>query len=201
MTQDDLTYLRELAASGDSGPNYGGRFYVLWGVLVALAMALHGYSVQSGFGAANPLIFPAIWIAFAILGITGNIFFGRAVRALDMSGSVSNRLDAAVWQGVALGIFAFVAGLAAFIIQTGQSPLFWDLIVPVAFLFYAVAFFVNARMGGSAMNVILAIVAFAGAIFLMTWVGTATLYFIASALAVIIMVVPGLLLLARERAA
>ena len=199
MNTNDLSYLREMAATGENAPQYGGRFYLFWGLWTALAMTAHGAITDGLLAGGDARAFPLLWVGYGVVGLIVSMMLSRSLATRPMAGSWGNRIDRAVWQGAALAILGYVIAIIAYQLVSTPILVLFDTNVPVAFLLYAVAFFVIARLGGSTMNVVLAVISVVGAAWLMTQLGTAQLYYQAAVLVVLVTALPGLLMMLRER--
>ena len=195
---EDLDYLRALAESGEHAPLLGGRFYVLWGVLIAFAYTAH-YAIMTGLiGTLNWL--PFLWISIVAIGLIGQFLLLQRFtkHAVPGGGSAGNQTSIYVWQFAGIAMFALFAGLILRIAIGFGEPSEMDWSIPVVFALYSVAM---GASGGMAKNKILMRAAwlsaavFAGAMLL---VGRAELYLLAAAGIAATALLPGLLLMRAE---
>ncbi|HYG28932.1 MAG TPA: hypothetical protein VD887_01835 [Allosphingosinicella sp.] len=195
-TREDIQYVRQLAESGAHAPLLGGRFMVWWGLLLTGAYTAHHFALEGAFGDGKT-IFAAIWAAFALLGMAGQLVLARSMGPKSGSGSAGNRASRSVWTAAAFAIAAMVVGVAV-AARSGAGPATFDWIVPVAFAVYACALTVT---GSLARNTI-TMAAGAGAV-VMVGLYTALIlaperYLLAAAGVFLTVLVPGLLLLRAE---
>jgi hypothetical protein len=175
----------------------GGRFMAWWGLLVAVAWLLQHLALTGWIGDGSGTIFGMIWLGFSIIGVTGQVILARTMGPRAGAGSAGNRASRSAWVNAAFAIGAVVVG-AAIAASRGIGSGIFDLTVPVAFATYAGALIVTGSLSGD--RTIMA--AGAGAI-AMAGVFTALFvdpnrYLAASAGAALTVLLPGLLLLARE---
>ncbi len=193
---DDIAYVRQLAESGARAPLIGGRFMVLWGVLVPVAWIAHHYALNGGFG-DNGTKFALIWMVFGLSGGVGQTVLGHSMPAMAGAGSAGNRAARAAWAAAASAILSMVIG-AIFAAYSGRGYGTFDWITPVAFAVYACAQIVSGALAGNR------IVRAAGAVaVVMVGLFTALIehpdrYLVAAGGAALSILVPGLLLLRAE---
>ena len=193
---EDIAYVRQLAESGARAPLLGGRFMAWWGLLVAIAYALHHFALRGAIGDGRT-IFAFIWIGFAITGVLGQIVLARTMPAKSGAGSAGNRASRSAWVAAGCAIASVVLG-ATVAARSGAGPGVYDWSVPVAFSVYACALVVTGSL--SANRVILA--AGAGAIAMAGLFAALILnpdrYLLASLGAALTVLLPGLLLVRAE---
>ena len=66
-SDDDISYVRQLAESGARAPLIGGRFMAWWGLLVAAAWTAQ-YLAANGFIGDGRTIYGIIWVSFGAVG-------------------------------------------------------------------------------------------------------------------------------------
>ncbi|HEX8364591.1 MAG TPA: hypothetical protein VF603_04820 [Allosphingosinicella sp.] len=195
-SREDIQYVRQLAESGAHAPLLGGRFMVWWGLLLTGTYTAHHFALQGAFGDGKT-IFAAIWAAFALLGIAGQLLLARSMGPKSGSGSAGNRASRSVWTAAAFAIAAMVVGTAV-AARRGSGPATFDWIVPVAFAVYACALTVTGSLARNRITM----AAGAGAV-VMVGLYTALIlaperYLLAAAGVFLTVFVPGLLLLRAE---
>lgn len=141
----DIARLRAIAEEGRHLPLLGGRYYILWGATLALAMVLNAAVVLRW------LAWPAMslaWLWFGLTGLAAIIsrlpgFKKPSVRARGQ-GTLSNRVERAAWNigGALLGASAltiFVRGWLVFV-QTGDAGGYalFAMMLPLTFAVYAI---------------------------------------------------------------
>jgi hypothetical protein len=201
MTQDDmradLDYLKTLAEGGAQAPSVGGRFALWWGGLGGLVLLIHWAIITErlglGYGALTPL-----WIGFLIVGGLGSAVLGRSIRGKPGLGSPGNRLSDAVWpaMGLSTSVFFFAVMGAVF---TGQlDQVFFNLMLPVALLGYAIGWMSTAFMVRSwayALPAAAALTGMAACLFALT---DPAIYLIAALTVIASAAVPGAIQMLRE---
>jgi hypothetical protein len=194
-SSDDLAYVRHLAESGARAPLIGGRFMAWWGLLITAGWTAQHFAVNGIIGDGN-LIFGYIWGSFSILGMLGQFLLARSMPAKAGGGSAGNRASQVIWGAGACAIVSMVVGVALLARTVGYDVFDW--IVPVAFAVYAVALIVTGSLAGDGV----ARIAGFGAV-VMVGLFTAFIldpnrYLIAAGGGALTVLLPGLLLLARE---
>jgi hypothetical protein len=194
--QEDLRYVRQLAESGANAPLLGGRFMVLWGLLLTVAYIAHHFALAGRIGDGKG-VFAIIWIGFSVLGMLGQLVLARSMPAKAGAGSAGNRASRTVWVAAAFAIGSMVAGSTA-AAATGAGPAAFDWIVPVAFSVYACALIVTGSLARNRVTT----AAGAGAV-LMVGLFTAMIlspdrYLLAAAGIALTVLLPGLMLLKAE---
>ena len=194
-SSDDLAYVRQLAESGARAPLIGGRFMAWWGLLITAGWTAQHLAVNGIIGDGN-LIFGYIWGSFSILGMLGQFLLARSMPAKAGGGSAGNRASRVIWGAGAGAIVSMVVGVALLARTVGYDVFDW--IVPVAFAVYAVALIVTGSLAGEGI----ARIAGFGAV-VMVGLFTAFIldpnrYLIAAGGGALTVLLPGLLLLARE---
>ena len=194
-SQDDLSYLRRLSESGAHAPLNGGRFMAWWGLLVTAGWTAQHLAVNGIIGDGGA-IFGIIWGSFGVLGMLGQFLLARSMPGKPGEGSAGNRASRVIWGAGAAGILSMVIGVAVLAQTSGYAVFDW--IVPLAFAVYACALIVT----GALANERIALFAGYGAV-VMIGLFTAFIldpnrYLVAAGGAALTVLLPGLLLLARE---
>ena len=192
---EDIAYVRQLSESGARAPLIGGRFMAWWGLLVTLGWTAQHFAVNGVIGDGN-LIFGYIWMSFAVAGMVGQYLLVRSMPPKAGGGSAGNRASQVIWGAGACAIVSMVVGVALLARDVGYDVFDW--IVPVAFAVYACALIVTGALAGD--NIVKT--AGYGAV-VMVGLFTAFIldpsrYLIAAGGAAATVLLPGLLLLARE---
>ena len=194
--ESDLAALRMLAEQGRDRPLLGGREFVVFGLAIALASAIHG-AIVADWLPLPPASLAIVW--FVVIG--GAVFATRMTRAGKTAIGVANRVEWEVWRagGWVLGVLAI--GILAHAMLTGvEGYRLFALMPPVTFGVYAIAL---AASSAAARADYLRPYAALSVVFLALTVmlaSTVWLYWTAAVGALVVSVLPGLALLRRERA-
>ena len=189
---DDLAYVREIAESGAKAPSLGGRYLVMWGVLMSATMMLHWAIITGLIRVDSPYALLALWIGASVLGTIGNFVISTSMKSRPGCSAAHNRVDRVVWPVADTGIFACFLGVTLAVTLRGAPPIVFDTLLPIAFLAYGIAFAGRAAFLNETINwaqVIGSIVLVGLTMFL---VGTPSLYLV-SALGIFgLTVIPGI---------
>ena len=197
----DFTELRALAEEGRNRPLLGGRHFVLFGLAIVLASALHAAIV------ARILAWPPFSIAI-VWGVVmgGASIIGRTLPQKTAALSVGNRVERAVWAAsgavlatMALGIFAFAAlQLRA----TGDPASFqlFALMPPITFGVYAIALAASAEAARAAFLKPFAALSIAFLVLTVLLAHSVWQFAAMAAGALVVSVLPGVALLRRDPA-
>ena len=193
--RDDIRFAARLAEQGARAPLVGGRFMAWWGLLVAAGWSAQHLAVNGLIGDGN-VVFGYIWGSFAILGLGGQALLARSMPAKAGEGSAGNLASRPVWAAAAFTIVSMVAGVALLAPRVGYQVFDW--IVPVAFAVYACALIVTGRLAGERIVVLAGYGAAAMVGLFTAFILHSDRYLIAAAGAAATVLLPGLILLARE---
>jgi hypothetical protein len=193
---DDIDYIRRLSESGARAPLLGGRFMAWWGFLVAAAYVAQHLAINNVIGDGKT-IYGIIWGSFGLLGALGQMLLSRSVAGKAGSGSAGNRATRSVWVGAACAIGSMVVG--TFILaQNGGGREAFDWIAPVAFAVYACCLVVMGALAGDRMVVAAGIGAAVMVGLFTAFILHHDRYLLAAAGSAVTVMLPGLLLVARE---
>ena len=194
-TQDDLSYIRQLSERGARAPLIGGRFMAWWGLLIVAGWTAQHFAVNGIIGNGTT-IFGVIWFSFGIVGTLGQIALARSMPAKAGAGSAGNLASRVVWAAGAFAIVSMVIGVAVLAQSTGYQVFDW--IVPVAFAVYAVALIVTGTLASEKIVTVAGYGAVATIGLYTAFILDPNRYLIAAAAAGMTVLLPGVLLLARE---
>lgn len=107
---DDVDYLRELAESGATGAPSGGKYFLLWSVVVATGLFLTYGSATQGLPIAHDQM-NYVWAAVLAAGWIASFLMGSTDSARPESARFANRLTSAMWVAAGIGLTAIFAGL------------------------------------------------------------------------------------------
>ncbi len=193
----DLGYLRDLAEEGRHAPLMGGRFAVMWGVLISAVLLGHWMIVTGqtslGHGAIGYL-----WVGMVIIGGIGSAILGRSMKGKPGVGSVGNRAENAVWMASGFAIMAYWLAILAGLIVGKADMGILDTIMIMAFSIYGICYVTVGSLSGNR-----GMYGFAGLCFVAAIVNGALIhqpvaYLVAAIFVVLTTIVPGLLSIRRE---
>ncbi|VAV89124.1 hypothetical protein MNBD_ALPHA06-1393 [hydrothermal vent metagenome] len=194
---NDLGYLRALAEEGRNAPLLGGRFAVMWGVLVAIAL-LAQWLILSGLAGLKPQALGVVWITMMVVGALGSVVLGRSLRNKPGIGSFGNRAESAVWSAGGFAIFVYwLAITAGVVIGKGGAGLF-DSIMIAAFAIYGVCYFTSGNLSGNHTLRVIGALCFLAAIIMGALIHQPISYLVAAIFVVLVTVVPGFMQLRAE---
>lgn len=108
---DDVDYLRELAESGATGAPSGGKYFIVWAIVVATGLFLTYAAVTQSLPIALDQI-NYVWAAVLATGWIASFLMGSADSARPEAARFANRLTSAMWIAAGIGLTAIWAGLA-----------------------------------------------------------------------------------------
>lgn len=192
--EDNLAYVREVAEAGRKAPYIGGIDLTVFGGLTAAAFASHWAIGAMG---APPVLYPILWMGYgALMGLAGGYTTKRAKR-LPGAGAIGNRVDGVVWNGVLFAILAMVVGILGRAYLSGD-PKIVNWMLASSFCLYGVALYTTGRMADQKLLTAAAFLSFVSAAVTALLVDHRHVYLVGAALVGLVMVLPGLVLLARE---
>lgn len=195
--ESDLAYVRELAEAGARAPQLGGRFLVWWGLLAAATMTTH-YLIYVRVLEWPVWSLPALWFSFGVVGSIGSAVLGRSIANKPGVGAVPNRVEAALWLGVNAGLLSYVAGVIAGVTTGALGEVFFNTILPVAFVGYGIVWVTLAQIARSGLFLLPGVAALAGAVAAVVTVTTPSVYLVGAVTAFASTVIPGVLFLMNE---
>ncbi len=201
MTADDaradLAYVRELAESGHRAPLLGGRFLAWWGGLAACTFLIH-WMIWIGVIALGPNWLGALWIGFIVIGSAGMWALDRSMRGKPGSGSIGNRAQAAIWPVIGGCLLVYFLAVVTGATAGRLDPVFFNTMLPVSFLGYAIGWLSNAIILRSVRLAVPGVISLAGMYACMLMVTTAEVCLVAAATMAASTFIPGLLMMRAE---
>jgi hypothetical protein len=185
--QAQLGRIREVMDRARAERVRGGDIYVAWGVVIVLCIL-----ATLGADAAG---WPWGWVSFPVLCTLTGIWTGVRSRALGLQRmSYGGKIEASLWGAVSLGLVALLGGGLA----TGVLAL--EAVVPVVTVLTGAAVLVSGTAFGERMLQVsgAGFVLLAAPCFLLPW---RTQYALFAVALVVGYIVPGVILVRRERAA
>ena len=193
----DLDYLRDVAASGLRAPLLGGRFFIWWGGLAALALTAH-WTILAGLTPFGQPALGFLWMSYGLIGLTGSALLGRSVRRKPGRGATPVRAERAVWGAMVLSVTAWALGCVAAALSGRAPMMIFDTIPLVAFLGYGVSFSVTAALGGPSWMRLTGWASFIAAGLGLSLIGRPEFYLLCAACVGVLAIIPGILLLRAE---
>lgn len=198
---DDLAYVRALAEEGAHAPLISGRYYVVWGGLMAAAsffVYLNAIEIVQ-LGQAG---FMAPWFVALALGWAASYAMRSKMQTKPGAATVGNQTAFSVW--FAVGVFMttlFVALLFAHDKYTdiGVPAYFlFSLLFPIGFGVYGVAFMATATAARAGWLRYFSILSWGFAAASLFYLATATQFLVGAIGLALCAAAPGVLLMRRE---
>ena len=198
--QDDLRMMRELAEEGRTRPLLGGREVVIFGLAIAFASLLHA-ALNYDLLPWPPMALAGIWFGTMILAV----LIAKAMRGGGGKPTTANRVEMEVWRagGYVIGILAATIFAFAMLgqVQDGSNIRFFlfTLIPPVVFGVYAIAMAASSAASRDPSLRGYAVMSIALLVATTLLAGSPTQYLVMAVGAVLVSILPGIVLLRRER--
>ncbi len=197
----DLAYVRSLAEEGAHAPLVGGRFYVIWGGLMAAAsllVYLNAIGVTK-FGVAG---FMAPWFLALAIGWGLSFLISRGVREKPGAATLGNKTAGSVWFAVGVFMTMFFGALLFAhdnYVGAGVPAYFlFSLLYPIGFGVYGVAFMATAVAARLTWLKYFAAASWAFSACSLFFLASAHQFLIGAVGLVICTLAPGILLMRRE---
>lgn len=201
MTQsplaEDLEFVRQMAEEGASAPSIGGRFAVLWGIVISVALALHWSAFQS-WSPVQPEHLLFTWLIPVGIGMAVMFFLGSGLIDKPGASAPGNRAGEAIWSVLGPGFGVLFGGVAVAVYAREQSPMLFNMIMPAAFLAYAGAAGVSAVLFRQKSQWAVALICLAACFGTAALANTSEAYLVAAICVFVTQVIPGLLDLRAE---
>jgi hypothetical protein len=190
----DLAYARTLAEEGRQAPLIGGAFLVLFGVLLAIAYAVH-WALLTG---QIPMLFAGWnWLAFGVCAFAGSMLLRGRVKQMPGASAIGNRAERTVWRGVSIAILVVVIGAIVQASLTGQVGV-TNAIMAAGFGLYGVALYATAVIGGHRWLAPFAYLAWLISGVLWAFMNEPWAYLLAAAGSVLVLLIPGIISMRGE---
>jgi hypothetical protein len=108
---EDVDYLRELAESGATGAPSGGKYFLVWAVVVTAGLLITYGAVSKNIPLAADQLNYA-WGAMLAAGWIASFLMGSSDGAKPEAARFANRLTSAMWIATGIGLTSVWAGLA-----------------------------------------------------------------------------------------
>lgn len=194
---EDLEYVRTLAEAGRAAPPVGGRFMVLWGLLVPATMATHWAIVTDRLD-IPPQALLWIWMG---MGVGGGILSGLLRRVVDKAPGASatnNRMSSAVWGAMPVGLMTAFTGIFAGQAFFDAPILMWNVIPGLALALYGAAYLSESFFQKSGLGIFSGVASLMASAACFALIQSADIYLIAAVGVVISTLVPGVIAWVRE---
>ena len=199
-TETDLAMLRALAEEGRYAPLAGGRYLVGFGLLAACGNA--GFWALGQWDGLTHSIMTFALIGFMILfGVAVSVFTNRRGEMARQE-TVLNKVESLVWStsGIAMAVYVGIVTLRG-VLGLDTPPILLGFIGVIAFLHYAVAFFVTAGLSRQTWLRIPAAGSLMAAVIVGLMADTPLVMPVSAGFVVLLAVVPGMLLMRAEKSA
>jgi len=194
---NDLEYVKTLAEEGATTPLLGGRFGLMWGVLMTITFFLH-WAILIEIIPVHPQNLIFFWMGFMLIGGISSFVLDRMMSRKPGMNSVANRVEGHVWAMFSMMLLTLAIGtLLNILFQGGTSRLF-ELMVIFAFAGQGMAYGVVAKMSGQKLMQRTSIASLIASIICFSVYGTLTLYLIAAISTVITVIIPSLISMHHE---
>ncbi|NOT42284.1 MAG: hypothetical protein HOP13_17560 [Alphaproteobacteria bacterium] len=107
---DDVDYLRDLAESGATGAPSGGKYFIVWSLVIATGLILTYAAATKSLPIAQDQL-NYVWAAVLAAGWAASFLMGSTDSAKPESARFANRLTSAMWIATGIGLTAIFAGL------------------------------------------------------------------------------------------
>lgn len=194
--QDDIAYMRSLAHEGRHAPLLAGPILVTAAIVFGGA-SIGQWALQSGAFHISPWAQLWLWIASAIIFTVALITLIGRMKGKPGINSAGNKAVGAAWSAVGYGIFVTWLALVALSVRTEN----WSFmaVMPTAVLVaYGSAWMVGAAMTRTRWMSFTALAAYAGAVAVAWFIGSALIYLVFAVVLMAIALVPGIILMRQE---
>ncbi len=187
--RDEIAWMKQLAEEGRDAPILGSSIGVWWGTISFVMMLVH-------WGALTGRIPIAIeniglwWVSYAIIGSIGTALVVQSMRGKSGANSLGSRVSGAAWMLAGVGIFAFVIGCVIATFAYGAPFWIFNVILPVAFICYGIAFGMIGLLVRNLASGITAAVSFTVALLMFPFLLGSTIYLIAAFAILLVTVLP-----------
>lgn len=196
---NDLGYLRALAEGGRNAPLLGGRFAVMWGILVSSALVLN-WMILAGHTNFDPQAVLFVWLGMGGIGAIGSVILGRSLQDKPGCGSFSNQVESTVWSAGGFSIFIYWLAIMAGVLFGKANYEAFASIMVMAFCIYGVCYFTTAKLSQNRAIYGIAALCFIAAIISGALINQAISFLIAAIFVVLTTVIPGIISMRREPA-
>lgn len=194
---EDLDYVRTLAEAGRTAPPVGGRFMVLWGLLVPIMMATH-WAIVTDRLAIPPQALLWMWMGMGVLGGIASGILGRAVENAPGASAANNRMSSAVWGAMPLALMAAFAGIFTAIQFLDAPLLLWNVIPGLALALYGAAYLSVSFFQKSGLGIFSGVASLVTAGLCFALIQRPDIYLIAAVGVVVSTLIPGVIAWVRE---
>ncbi|MEQ9314406.1 MAG: hypothetical protein RLN72_01055 [Henriciella sp.] len=195
---DDLSYLRDLAESGQNAPLLGGRFLAWWGGAASIAYVSH-YLIATGALGLGPSAFAWMWGTFIVVAFGGfKVLQFTFPKSKPGASSVGNQISATVWMAGGMVLFSFFAGVTIRSFMEGQASLGFLWSVPFVLGIYGICQLTAGLLGKSRILMLAGWGAIASSGVAAIFTGSNLVWLVGAAIAALTVFLPGILLMRQE---
>jgi len=194
---DDIAFVRQIAEEGQTTPSLSGRFKIMWGGLIAVALVSQWFAMKDMFFVSIEYI-GAVWLGVGVVGGVLSALLGRSLRDKPGGSSAGNQAQQAAWPVTGAGLFLYAIATAYAVAVRGQPVILFDTIMPVAFFGYAVNEAMAGRLFRRRQSYMICTVALVFSAMTLAFIGSAEIYLIAALGVAVTQLVPGVLAVRNE---
>ncbi len=187
--QNEIAWMKEMTEQGRTGPVLGGSIGVWWGLLSFVMMLVH-WGALVGRLPVSITDIGWFWSAYVVIGLAGTIILARRMQTAPGAGTLSNRISGVAWMLAGAGIFSFMGGVVIATFVLGAPFWLFNLILPVAFICYGIAFGVGAALRGDGIGGVAAGASFVAALAMFPFVLGTSVYLLGALGVLAVGVVP-----------
>ena len=187
--RDEIAWMKQLAEEGRNAPILGSAIGVWWGAISFIMMLVHWGALTERL----PISIADIglwWMSYAIVGSIGTALLVRKMQGKSGANSLGSRVSGAVWMLAGVGIFTFVIGCVVAAFAYGAPYWMFNVILPVAFICYGIAFGVIGLLVRNLASGITAAVSFVLALLMFPFLLGSTIYLITAFAILLVTVLP-----------
>ena len=198
-TTEDIQYLKDLAESGASAPNIGGRFYIWWSSLAVVYLVFH-WAIVSGLIPIQPMFIGLVWGSYAIVGFLGSYLLSRTVSDKPVQGSAGNKASGAYWSAVGPGMFIVAVSIALAVFMRDAPTTLFNIIPAFGLFAYGGIFMVESKLDGVKWKAAASFGCIASAGVMLILVEDPVGYLATAAAMTVLGIIPGVIMMRNEPA-
>ncbi|MEM6412147.1 MAG: hypothetical protein AAF683_11495 [Pseudomonadota bacterium] len=194
---DDIAFARAMAEEGATAPTLSGRFAIMWSAITIVGFLTH-WAIADNVIPVDISLVGFVWLAVGIIGGIGTAILCYSLREKPGQFTAGNKAEAAGWPVIGVIVFGMAFAIGIGVAFRDQPPVLFDMIIPMAFGFYAVMTALSVKLFGTRSGRWRVALAAIIAIMSSALVGLPELYLIAAAGIVFTQLIPGFSALRAE---